>query len=807
MAQVQEARKQALQSNPTLENQAEVLEEWIAKLKNELKNASSSEDNRAIENALKNTLRKLSLLKGKNSIYHYFMENCKDQSIVAMTDRFDAAAPLVKVVQESSKAAAESKDFFAGLKNSLSKMNEEIEELKSQAARGNSSEKRLALNEEIKLRSSQILTLLPPPGTEGSFGEPSLWSNLPKDERMAIFKEMHRLEHLFWEAHMKLAKGEMSGKERFLLLKAQAIRFAILRKEADVAKYAFESFITPIYETDKKAKIMLGGIVEKDPKKNRLKFSWSLAGVQKLSQIAGFVKTKKEEHAKLLTLISNNKEENEALIPKAEEKKEIENLIKISLKKRNAEAFQNENGKFFWDPETEGLEIKWETLTQDEWEEIEKELLDSGLVLSESNALPNPGLLLLDNYTMDTELANQLLTQDLTAGLSNGAEMEKDLLAVYHFIVKDQNRGYQNWINLPSSIKQRNANYSAGFARRPFMLDVSQGVSLETEAAFRNPFTTYDKSKLQSQLPNEQERSEIYELLDILERGEFYYRTATDPDFCLYNQQPTIGVSFFQSNPEALLSQNTVDVKVSADNVQIIGDSDTRLADVFTHGKRDVAYIENEKDSYSEEDIENRIRPKKPFLPVVDNDPSDKIPSFSDIRQYKPFEVWMEYVTEKSLEGTLSIPPQALQKLFQIRHEPNDNKNKVYSTTYSPDTALRALSFIADGNNQRYLKHDFVQQYLEESLFGQFVMQQAIVEHPELIRANLELIFERITEAAETGNLEAVGFLTNLFHNRFQTFQFKRIAWRFFIAYSFYTPLRFHNVLSCFSGIFCVNTF
>lgn len=560
----------------------------------------------------------------------------------------------------SNHVELDTEEFKTSLIKNVANLTQECRNIMRMAAGEEDIFRKKLFVEQARNKSLQILRALPPPGTEGTSGQPSIWYALSEPQRKEMLTTISELEHLAWESQMKLGITDLKGKDRFLFVKAQAIRFAIIRTEVALVQAQVEKILHDIFNTN--PQIIIEAV-----------------------------------HKKFITL------------------NETQTAI-VHLDLRN-----------LWGSEVREL-----------YQIINKQNLPPGSV-------PNLGILLLDSLTMDTFSYNQLLSQDLTACLSENGEKEEELLALYHFIVRDQNRGTTDSIQ----------PFSDDLCRQSCFINSKElDASLDYQLVAKIP-----KEQYRSLNKDQAKNDFIFQTLEQIEKGEYYYRTAADPDFTLYMHSPMMGVTFFQAEPSKFLEQNTLDIQISEDETVILGNDDGALAKVFAAGNKDFAYYEENSQNYSEEEKKLRIQQKRPFLPVVNN--ANSISTLPDCRTLKNFDVWLSYVTECAQETTLAIPPQILQKLFLIRQSsfltPSQGQ-----TAYSHETAINALSFLADPSNLKYLKHEFVQQFLEESLFGSFVMQQALVEKPEAVLSKLLMVQECLTQASNENHYEAIGFLSNV---------------------------------------------
>ncbi|HEY4831735.1 MAG TPA: hypothetical protein VIH61_04155, partial [Waddliaceae bacterium] len=574
-----------------------------------------------------------------------------------------------------NNAQSDTEKFRKKLVEDVEALTQECRNLMRMAAREPDIFKKRSLIEQARTQSLQILKVLPSPGTEGTTGQPSIWFALSQTQRQEMLKTIAELEHLAWESQMKLGITNLGGKDRFLLVKAQAIRFAIIRSEVAIVQAQVKKILYDAVKNNPAT------VIEAQLPYMFLKLNQSCTAI---------------EHLNLQNIFETN----------------IEKLAGIINK--------------------QGLPPE---------------------------SIPSLGILALDGITLDTLAHNQLLSQDLTACLSEDGEMEGDLLALYHFMVSDQNRGRSDRLH----------DFMEGGPRAKFLISRRDFASVEalSNTVEENFIPTLMKKNYLSFNNDKAKNDYTFQILQQIEKGEYYYLTATDPDFTLYTQSPTMGVTFFQAAPATFLEQDSLDLKIDQEalgpkisytKIDVIGDDKISVAQVKTLGNKDFVYDENQSKDYSEEEKQLRIHPKKPFLPTVDN--VNYTSSFPDCRTLQSFDVWLSYITESTQAATLAIPPQILQKLFFIRQTPISLVNN--RTAYSYDTAINALSFLADPSNLKYLKHDFVQQFLEESLFGSFVMQQALVECPDLVISSLDGIRDRLDQALVENHYEAIGFLSNV---------------------------------------------
>jgi hypothetical protein len=738
--------------------------------------------------------------------------------------------------------------------DTLTELTDALEYLGRSAAQETNVDRKRALFDEIQVKSLQLLKMLPPPGTDGSQGTPSIWRALTYPQRQQMLKNIHALEHQVWEAQMRLSKTELPGKERFLMIKAQAIRQEIIRAEVSDQADRLEVMLSKAYNRDPGLKVNLlfppqAFITLDNPR--RVLLSVEHLYSDKITELAAFVDTEYANSASLDAILSIDN-------PGAEDKKAIIDALSQAFRVNSPqESAQSARGTVKWDSDKQEVTIDWPQ--QDiELDFIRQQLTDAGLLLGANDSL-NPLLLELDAFTLDTDLINQLLSQDLTACLSENAELEQDLHAVFHFLVRDQNRGKSDTLTPPAKVARNNKkprmsvlndmkNMAKGFTMighkpEPIPRIFKGGIphhdskmindtlrSLEEKQ--RISTISYDNMKAEllkafkvlnidsfesesgaiswdadkdtlvvkwdkmvasdwKKLHAEYHKAHQEELkfadrmntvIDNLVQGELYYRTVTDPDFTLYEPNTgsgaPLGVTYFQQNPELLLAQDTrleiANNPVKVDEFSLVNDEDRTLASVRLNGKPEAAYDEEDVETYTEEQKQLLIRQKKPFLPTVQNDTAHQGVNLTDMRTLRSFDVWTQYVSERIQDESLSLPPQILQQLFQMRQASGEGRDGYTCTAYSSDTAINALEFIANPQNQSYLEHDFVQKYLEESLFGPMVIQQALVEHPELVLNQLPLIVDLLKHGQKSENHELVGFLSGVIGQLQAHIQFTR---------------------------------
>jgi hypothetical protein len=515
----------------------------------------------------------------------------------------------------------------------LTVMVQQCKQLKQAALSETNLERRSELFKDLKEHSLQVLKMLPAPGSEGAFGEDSLWSHLPKGLRSDTCDQVYQLESMIWDAQMRLGESSISGLDRFMMIKSQAIRQAVLRSEIADARQQVE---------------------------------------QKLSQM-------------------------DSPTP-------VGRVVKVIDDK---------------------VICEWGQLKLEDIDAIQHLLNDD----------PDVELLALESFTFASLSLDQAIAQDLTAQLSRDPHMEKELLSLYNFVARDRNRGAREVLKNPGH-----------------------------RIAQRKELGGSDKQKIDSLVTK---NGLTAKYADQLRKGVVMTQLVSDPDYRLYADSMTTGVSFFESKPDLLLRQKELVIEERHDQdgpFQIKGDDpNIFLASVYPTGHPLTGYYQTdlEGNQYFHGE-EGGILPNVPFLPVVEGKNTLSHEFEHDSRIHKRPDIWMKYVAELSQSAPLSISPLALQKLFQIRTDPISRANTQTVTAYGSETAINALTFISDPTNFKYLEHEFVQQFLEESIFGSFVLQQALISYPTQFESLIDLLGDRIQEAQLSERPQVTGFLTNL---------------------------------------------
>jgi len=494
--------------------------------------------------------------------------------------------------------------------------------------------------QRIQEDALQLLTLLPPPEASGL----SIWYGLTSQQRQEACAKLFALETMIWEAQLQLAEAPLDPKARFLLIKAQTIRMALIR--ADVH----------------------------------------------------------------------------------EVQEQTANCLQAVLKTAGRTALEFLGQDVFHISATNELVVDWNKITPDHVQKL-MELARA----HRSIRWPDVQILAFGRYTVDVRCFNMLLSQDLTALLSRDADLERDLFAVYHFLVRDYNQGTRESIGG----KELQKHF---LIRKSWM---SEGQCIE----FKNIFADTSSAK---------------EYARQLEHANLFYRTASDPNYTLYTHSPVKGVSYFQAMPDMLLRQKKPYLDSGDGEVVIRGDNGDISARVYVNGHPDFAFIAQNSNGYSAEDKQERIRPQKPFLPIVENDNLSENKILEDLRTHNSSIGWWRYAALRTEQIATEISVAIFRRLLLLRQAPPGQLDRAETTSYAVHTAQLALLFLVDPKNQGYLANDQIQKYIEETLFGSFLMQQALLAHPEIFCKYLEQLKERVESAYASNDLLLAGFLSNV---------------------------------------------
>lgn len=484
------------------------------------------------------------------------------------------------------------------LANKVTELTQALDQLSVAAASEVDPIKKKAIYEEIKTRSLELLSLLPPPGTDGASGTPSIWSALNPKQSENIRNSLQRLQHHVWEAQMRLTKNEMTGKEKFMMIKAQAINMALVRTEVSRQSKAMEEVLTDIHRRDPSSlsEVVKSTGVSVSPSGRvvinlqKMMPSPSTSIIKNLTTIA--IKYR-ADGATINQILNEQKKER----PK--EADIFENTLKGILLKTNETTFNN--GGISWDADTQTLVIDWDAVDLD-WAALQSYFENHTIMLEDHSAL-NPMILTLDPWTLDTMEINRVLTQDLTTCLSQDARLDQEVQAVYHFVLTDKNRGINNelkpefedrssegrapllydfWkhmsdcpivnpllrtlepetliLNLPQTPKTQlvselyKKNTSNAQASKQVLIDIfsesnadasfesaSKAISWNHESKelnidWQNPELEWDQliDIVSKSDPNIKSTMELISVVKQTSQGKLYYSTAADPDFTLY---------------------------------------------------------------------------------------------------------------------------------------------------------------------------------------------------------------------------------------------------------------------------------
>lgn len=322
------------------------------------------------------------------------------------------------------------------LTENVSEMTQALEQLSIAAASEVDPVKKKAMYEEIKTRSMELLSLLPPPGTEGASGTPSIWSTLTPEQSEKMRASVERLQHHVWEAQMRLSKNEMTGKEKFMMIKAQAINMALVRAEVSRQCSDLEAVLTDIYLRDPSA---LSDVLDDttvfvtSSGRVIINLEEMHPGPKMILMKFGPVTAKYMEDSEKIRQV--------LLKDPPSERPENVDLIEETLKSiliQMGEASFDKDG-FSWNADSQELTIEWGEADLD-WASL-KGYFENHTQLLEDHTQLNPMMLCLDPFTLDTLGINQVLTQDLTTCLAQDARLDQEVQAVYHFVLADQSRG------------------------------------------------------------------------------------------------------------------------------------------------------------------------------------------------------------------------------------------------------------------------------------------------------------------------------------------------------------------------------
>ncbi|CCB91229.1 putative uncharacterized protein [Waddlia chondrophila 2032/99] len=771
----------------------EELEKQIEEIEREVKGTDQEETFEKILKDLTNSEGFYTFLE----IEKKFLDIIEDLEISEILDPLN----LGEIDEFSAPDLKHLETIFEEFGETVNAMAAHLQQLSENVSREPDPFKKQAMYEEIKTRSLELLAMLPPPGTDGAHGTPSIWRSLTAEQRVDMRRNVQQLEHHIWEAQMRLSKTDLSGKEKFLMIKGQAIGMALIREDVKEEQKKIEKLLTDLYtkdpekfETSAKAK----GIDVLESEK-RVIINLEKLDPKTIKDLAKFIAETREQFSWIEDL-------KDAKIQDRDKPPMIDLLTQCLIK--NNQGTFNQNG-ISWDADKKELSISWGDKELD-WG-LMKEVLENNTILMGDLKI-NPLLLLLDARTLDTHGLNCVLTQDLTTCLSLDPKLELEVQAVYHFVVTDQNRGKSDHIYRQDSTTTRSplltqaadtanprleklsllnilfeskeqAQAEIEKLQKTHKIDVSKLKAIKWNEKGDHLLIDWDNPELEKDLARFAEHDsqikmalDCYTAVNQTAKNELYFSTASDPDFTLYaeeSEEPS-GRSFFQKRPDLLIGkQSPIDLHIhlSKQGLYTIRDESSQIAaEVHVYGKpgesdrRSFGVIDEE---INEDQLYLAMKPKKPFLPTTNQpdrfgDP-EGFGSNEDVREIrvlKSYDAWNEYAKEMAGEKVLSIPAQVLKQLFQIRQAPGDDRQGIMVSSYSSDTALLALDFLTDSSNQPHLQYDFVQNFLLESLFGPMVLQQSLIEHPEAFISHIKNLEQAILKAQKSRNHEMLGFYT-----------------------------------------------
>lgn len=533
-------------------------------------------------------------------------------------------APLNAVFPQGKAAFAVADDCSMPLQvvKTMAALTTQCTQLMEVARRESNLSVRKALLQEVQDKALLIAQLAPPPGTEEAFGEVSVWSQLDAEHRKQAATTIHELQKLIWESQMRLARSDISGRARFLLVKSRAIRFALVRADAAAERKKYEAFLVSAREGER-----------------------DLSSVEPLFQ----------------------------------------GLI---------------NARVNWKQQQPDFPAVWKAFVDS--------LPQESPLRQQAEAI-DIDLLVLDTLTIDIAAANSVLSQDVTTQISGEASLERDLTSVYQFCFRDFGKK-------TNSISP---------------LFVSDWAKVRLPIDFLTP-TTMNVQGEQGKALYDQLRSEW-----------IMARTCDDPDFTLFDEHPTLGVGFFSANPELLLKQQAVCLlppDQQHERFWISGDRGEELATIHPHGHPELTYRPSSDESPTEED-QKKIRERVLPLTVVSQLEVTMIP---DVRTNGSDSRYLQYAVEESLsqqsKGVRRVDTGVLQSLYMMRRKPKDPEEQDWRTSYAPESAVQALLFLGSPAHLYDLEDPRVQLFVEETLFGPFLLQQAIVECPGEIVHAVEMI-------------------------------------------------------------------
>lgn len=306
--------------------------------------------------------------------------------------------------------------------------------------------------------------------------------------------------------------------------------------------------------------------------------------------------------------------------------------------------------------------------------------------------------LILDRYTLPLGEYNFNLTQDLTNLGSDSVQAQHDLTTSFNFLVQDFHYGKGDAVTAPN----------------------------------HQDYRIYRSSKL----PQLNARLKDNKWLDGMIRGHLYYKSAYDPNFVLKSSE--VAIPPLQNNPDTFLTEEVLNIRVG-ENPSIINSQGQSIAEIIPSGTK-----------LAEE--------RKPFLPTMYWIANALNPSLVDKRTLGTHDAWETYAEEMSLKAPSPLPPDALTALFSIRQVIGD-RDRSTATLYSPTVLANALDYICSPDNLSALGHDFVQQYLLETMFGPFIAQHGLTEQVDHIIHSMDELEKNFSFCMENGRVMEAGFI------------------------------------------------
>lgn len=667
----------------------------------------------------------------------------------------------------SASSTAESNDYSKKLTEHISKLRKGLNDLSHAAAHEPDLFKKQAMYEEIKTRSLELLSIMPPPGTETGQGTFFPWETLTKDQRAEVRRSVQELEHHIWEAQMRLSLTELSGVEKFQMIKGQAISMALIRADIKEEQANIESLLTELFNKNDE----------------RLHEFSSMKGVSVLEN-EGRVKINLEELNPKLS--SSFVKRLTKLINETGDHPEINPLIlaldmrTLDTQELNCILTQDLTTCLSLDPKL-GREVQavYHFILADQNRGKTDTLQPETSPFKPKSSRRSPLLVSEWKHRSDMHPLNPLMP-DLTLdsiATGSGLKPPQQLLLHVLFSQKELDTAAKNTATteLKKILKTGDVEshtYSNGAIS---WNSDSEQLIIDWENPRLEKDTLIELASIDKTI---KKAVDLYMAVSQTAKNELYLKSALDPDFSLYdeNDRKPNGRSFFQRHPGIMLGKESP-VDIYIDPIQqgqfSVRDKIGReIAEVQLCGKHGFSDLRTYKRPFiytEESDLNLVMKPKKPFLPTTNQNVPEEWEllggelKLKDIRELKTYDAWHEYVVSLAGEQVLSIPTQVLENLFRIRQAPADRRQGDSITSYSSDTALRALEFLCDRENKPYIQNDFVQNYLLESMFGPMVLQQALLDHPEAFIGLIKNLKTAIEQARTSREHETLGFYNLVF--------------------------------------------